>query len=117
MKIPQALGRYFADSTLRFLSFDADSGEASLSIEKEIGPESGIIRVFGASYVSLPDCFAGDGIDAVPVADLTESFWNQTPCHRDLVEHDQTVFQFFDQDGAMHFLVADSITYDIVTNS
>ena len=117
MDVPQALTRYFADSNLRLLSYDSDSNVLSVHIEKDIGPESGIISFNGVSYVAIPDCFSGDAIDALFVRDADDAFWQRTSCHTDCVEPTQTIYRIYDQDGPVHFVVAESINYEIDANS
>lgn len=117
MNVPTSLTQYFADSTLRLHSYDSNTQQLCVQIEKEIGPESGIIRFSGVSYISIPDCFSGDGIDAVSVADADDSFWRRTSCDVDCVEPTQTIFRIYDQDGPTHFVVAAKVAYSIETNT
>jgi hypothetical protein len=115
MDIPDELRAYFHDSTLMLLSYAAENRELRIKIEKEIGPEIGIITFLNVSFVSIPDCFPGDTIKATLAAELAEDFWSGYSGYPDLFETDEIVFQIHDQEGPVHLVVAKTISYEIVS--
>ncbi|MEZ5939789.1 MAG: hypothetical protein R3C18_00260 [Planctomycetaceae bacterium] len=117
MNIPQSLRSYFADATLRVLSYDSETSDLCIHVEKDVGPEFGIIRFSGVSFLSISVFFTGDGIDSIAVRDADGSFWSHSSCIPDSVEDAQAIYRIYDQDGLTHFVVADSIEYEIETVS
>lgn len=52
-------------------------------------------------------------MDSVSLANTPDSFWQRSSCNVDLTEPDQTLFRIHDEDGPVHFVVADSIEFTI----
>jgi hypothetical protein len=114
MQIPDQLRAYFHDSTLTLHSYDAENRQLLVHIEKEIGPETGIITFGDVSFISIPDCFPGDAIKATPVSELPDEFWHHYSAYLDLFEADDIAFQIYDQEGPVHLVVAKTISYEVI---
>ena len=113
MDIPDQLRAYFADSTITLQAYSAQDRQLCIRIEKEIGPETGIVTFRAVSFISIPDCFPGDAIKATPVADLSDEFWSRYSAYPDLFEPDEIAFQIYDQEGPVHVVVAKTISYEV----
>jgi hypothetical protein len=110
-ELPDALLWCFADSRVSLESYSRKSRRLVFRVEKEIGPEVGLITFQDISFINTAASFSGDGIIAVPFSELTREFYARHPACRDYVEPDDIAFQFCDQEGAMHTVVAKTIQY------
>ncbi|MBK8170190.1 MAG: hypothetical protein IPK60_07565 [Sandaracinaceae bacterium] len=108
--LPADLTSYFADSTLTIAAYDAQAETLYLEIEKEIGPESGLIVFTGVALIALPVWSRGDGMDACTLANASPKFFSISSS-RDPFDSDVLVYSSFDQDGGTGFVVAKSIEY------
>ena len=116
MEIPIALRRYFADSWLSVAEYKAEHRTLAVEIEKDIGPEKGIIRFVEVRFLSLPTSFNGEDIRAYPLAAAPGDFWMRG-ASRDCLDGDETVFELLDQDVSQsHFVAAKSIEYEILSD-
>jgi len=113
MAIPVELRSYFHDSTLTLHSYDAEDRQLLVHIEKEIGPETGIIGFGEVSFISIHQCFPGNAIRATSVPDLPDEFWSRYPAYLDVFESDDIAFQIYDQEGPVHLIVAKTISYKV----
>ena len=112
--LPIPLTRYFADSQLVLESFAREDQILVIRIEKEIGPETGLIRFAQVSFVCLPIAMAGEAIHARSIGEADSSFWFQHPFDQNDFESDDVLFELVSQDGPVHMVVAKSIRYDII---
>ena len=92
--LPPALVRHLADATVEVVSWSPAFGELLLRIRKEIGPESGLLRLGGVVVVYLPPRFT--------IAALVAT-------HRD---GDNTLFEIAEAWGESYRVVASSMEYD-----
>lgn len=117
MEIPDQLRTYFHDSTLRLHSYDSENRQLLVHIEKEIGPETGIITFHNVSFISMPDCFPGDAIEAKPQSELPDDFWGRYSAYPDLFATDDIAFQIFDQEGPVHLVIAKAVSYEVIKST
>jgi hypothetical protein len=103
--IPEELLKYFPDSEIEVSGWRPGGRELTLSIEKEIGPESGTITFRGVTYVALPTAFTAHSIRIIdhdearqilPLADMAA---------------DGVVFALEDVEGVNNVIVAESVAY------
>ena len=85
-----------------------------MRIDKEIGPESGLITFREVSFLSIHQRFPGDAIEGTPVSELPEKFWSRYPVYTDCLEPDDVAFQIYDQEGPVHLVVAKSVSYEFL---
>ena len=111
--VPVALIRYFHDSQLALLSYDKLGRVLTIRIEKEIGPEVGLIRFSHVSFVLLPTAIPGEAIRSYALREADESFWIRCQLDEREFENDDLVYEIESQDGPKYFVVAKSITYDV----
>ena len=112
--LPVALTRYFADSRLEVESFARGENTLAVRIEKEIGPETGIIAFRQVSFVSLPTAMPGESIRSRPVSEAGPEFWSLCQLDPDWFEPDDLLFEIESQDGPVYFVVAKSLGYDVL---
>ena len=106
VKLPDSLTKCIADSQADVISWNADSGELVLKITKEIGPETGLLRLTGVGYVQLPPRFEIAGIAAYDCP---------FPDHPQLkLDVDEIAISFQDSDSCAHLVVAESVEYSII---
>lgn len=113
--LPTELTRYFADSQLRVESYSDADRRLVVRIEKEIGPETGLIDFRQVSFVALPTALPGDGMRAHAIDDANPEFWVRSMLLREDLEADDVLFEIFSQDGPTYYVVAKSIAYEVVT--
>ena len=111
--IPRDLKLYFHDSTIVIQSWDEEKNNLRIRIEKEIGPEVGIISLFNVSFICMPACFVGEGFKACPVSEFADDFWSSYTGVRNDFDIDDIAFQFESQDGPVYVVVAKGIEYEI----
>jgi hypothetical protein len=109
--LPVALTRYFADSRLDFHSFSTSNLE--LRIEKDIGPETGIIRFREVSFVCLPCSLNGASIGTRPVKEADAAFWSRCLLEPDYFDPDDNLFEIWSQDGPVFYVVAKTLEYSV----
>lgn len=103
--IPEALIRYFADSDVRVLGWNPDSQELTLLVEKEIGPESGILTFAGVTYMALSTALTAESICVAP----PEEARRLLPAPE--MAADGVVFVLSDIEGVRNIIVAESLNY------
>ena len=111
--IPKKLERYFHDSTLEIQSWNQARKSLQIRIEKEIGPEKGIISLSGTSFICLPPFFPGESVRACPVKELGDDFWCRYTGVRDEFESNDIAFLFVSQEGPEHVVIAKEMKYEI----
>ncbi len=114
-ELPDVLLWCFADSRVSLESYSRESRRLVFRVEKEIGLEVGLITFQDVSFITTAESFSGDGINAVPFSELTREFYARYPACRDSVESDDIAFQFYDQEGSIHTVVAKTIQYKKLT--
>jgi hypothetical protein len=113
--LPIALTRYFADSRIDIESFAENQNTLTLRIEKEIGPETGIITFRHVSFMCLPQSMPGEAMRAKPVSAAGTEFWSRCLLESDWFDPDDNLFEIYSQDGPVYFVVAKSVDYAIRT--
>ena len=111
--LPVALTRYFADSRLEVEAFIRSGNVLAVRIEKEIGPETGVMVFQQVSFMSLPSAMPGEAIRSRPVGDAGPEFWSRCLLEREWFDPDDVLFEIESQDGPVYFVVAKSVRYDI----
>jgi hypothetical protein len=112
--LPQAMGRYLPDSDFRVVVWTSQSGELVVEIEKEIGPEKGIAKFAGVSFVNLPASMTVYAMEVRSPKELPNDFWNPTtPAPNDLDE-DDLIFVIDGSWGGRNFVVAKSVSYEVM---
>ena len=111
--LPIALTRYFADSLLTVISYDANGETLTIRIEKEIGSETGVITFGHVSFMLLSSTMLGEVIRARPVKEAGPDFWSRCRLERDWFDQDDIVFELESQDGPAYFVVAKMVDYEI----
>jgi len=104
-KLPESLTNCIADSQVDVMSWSADAGELVLRITKDVGPETGMLRIVGVSYVHLPPRFETAGIAACD---------GPSPDYPRLkLDSDEIAIAFHDPEDRVHLVVAESVDYVI----
>lgn len=102
---PESFLRYLADAECSVVSWDAVSLRLVLKIEKEIGPERGVLMFHGASLVHVPAHFtveqASSSQHSIP------EFPGVSP------EEGEWLFLFREAWGRTFYVVAQTASYDI----
>lgn len=110
-ELPEQLRRYLPDSEFRVVAWNSD--ELVIEVEKEIGPETGIAKFSGVSFVNLPTIMTVYSMQVKSPKDLSSDFWNaSTPDSRDL-ETDDLVFIIESSWGGRQFVIAKSLAYEV----
>jgi hypothetical protein len=112
--LPVALTRYFADSRLEVESFTRGENTLILRIEKDIGPETGIIVFRQVSCLFLPTSVPGESMRSYMVNQAGSEFWSRCRLADDWFDPDDVVFEIESQDGPPYFVVAKSLSYEVV---
>lgn len=113
IELPQALTRYFHDSTAQLDSYAPDGAVVQLRIEKEIGPETGLLRFHGVAFLSLHDAFPGHRIRAYPLFAGSADLWRCNATSRDRFDGDETVYEIVSLEGPIHIVIAKGLEYEI----
>src|SRR5581483_2821787 len=74
--LPLSLTRYFADSRLEVESFSRLERTLTVRIEKEIGPETGILTFRQVAFMALPTLMPGEAIRSRPVREAGPEFFS-----------------------------------------
>ena len=112
--VPVELTRYFHDSRLWVESLARGGSTLAVRIEKEIGPETGIMMFRQVSFLSLPTSMPGESIRSRPVSAAEPEFWSLCRLDRDWFDLDDVVFEIESQDGPVYFVVAKSLEYEVM---
>ena len=115
--LPVTLTRYFADSRLEVESFTRRENKLAVRIEKEIGPETGIITFRQVSFMSLPSAVPGESIRSRPIGEAAPEYWSLCRLDRNEFDSDDVLFEIVSQDGPAHFVVAKSLEYKVIAES
>ena len=114
-ELPEQMRRYLPDSEFRVAAWR--SGELLIEVEKEIGPEKGIAKFFGVSFVNLPVTMTVYSMEVKSPEELPSDFWNaSTPDRRDL-DADDLVFVIESSWGGRQFVIAKSLAYEVVQSA
>jgi len=114
MNLPDALQRYLADSELAVTSWRCDTGELTLKVEKDIGPETGRLAFRGVTHVNLPPALTVESIEVRTAETAPVDFWTVgTPRKSELGDSDY-IFLVFESFGGRFFVVAEGIEYEIL---
>ncbi|HEV2863515.1 MAG TPA: hypothetical protein VGX48_21050 [Pyrinomonadaceae bacterium] len=103
--IPEDLIRYFPDSEITMSGWRPESRELTLSIEKEVGPESGALTFTGVTYMAIATAFTASSVrisgpdEARRILPLEE------------MAADGVVFVVEDVEGVNNVIVAESLSY------
>lgn len=103
--IPEDLIRYFPDSEITVSGWRPESRELQLSIEKEIGPESGTITFGGVAYMALSTAFTAHSIRVVGLDEARQIL----PLEE--MAADGVVFVVEDIEGVKNIILAESLSY------
>jgi hypothetical protein len=103
--IPETLIRYFADSEVEVLDWNPDSRELTLSIIKDIGPESGTITFSGVTYIALSSALTAESISVAHREEARLMLPNPE------MAADGVVFVILDVDGVRNIILAESLSY------
>lgn len=101
--LPTALVSNIADSEVEILSWNAESQELVLRIEKEIGPEIGSIKLSGVGFVHLPPRFSLSSISVQR---------EEAPQIKGVIPEDGEYLYVFEESwGNTYGIIAESIEY------
>lgn len=104
LELPADLLRYIADSEVEVVSWSADSDEMVLRVTKDIGPETGLLRLKGVVSVRMPPRF-----DVAAIAAYDGPF----PDYPDLqLDEGEFAVAFQESWGAVYVVTAEGLTYD-----
>ncbi|MBA4016513.1 MAG: hypothetical protein C0483_04940 [Pirellula sp.] len=95
-------------------SFVGDENTLAVRIEKEIGPETGIIKFRQVAFMSLPTYLPGESIRSRLIAEAEVDFWSRCKLDRNEFDKDDILFEIESQDGPVYFVVAKSLDYEIL---
>ena len=112
--LPVELTRYFHDSRLEVESYTRAERLLTVRIEKEIGPETGLIIFQQITFISLPMIMPGESMIARTASEATPEFWTRCLLDYHELEPDDVVFEIVSQDGPVYFVVAKSVDYKIM---
>lgn len=101
--LPVSLTKNLSDAELEVVSWSAATQLLVLSIRKDIGPESGVLKFSGVSYVGLVPRLTLSGISITNVAP------NGVP-----IDESETVFEFSEAWGGSYCVVAESVAYEVL---
>jgi hypothetical protein len=112
--LPLGLVRHIGDSYITILTWNAAKGELVLRLDKDIGPESGLIRISGVTHVNLPPRLGLAGISCGGLERLPPGY---LATHRPMdatLDTDELAFVFHGSWGETYFVVAKAITYEVL---
>lgn len=98
--LPADLTRGLPDSEIEVLGWSAESGELSLRVRKDIGPETGVLRFHGVARVNLAPRFTISSLIARP-----------RNAEDEFADEGDVVFLFEDAWFEKGFVVAESVSY------
>jgi hypothetical protein len=98
--LPEALTIYFADSEVKVLDWNADGQALTLSVDKEIGPESGELTFTGVTYMALSSALTAESISVLPPAEAERMLPNPG------MAADGVVYAILDIEGVINIIVA-----------
>ncbi|WP_415896118.1 hypothetical protein ACMXYQ_07995 [Neptuniibacter sp. PT34_22] len=102
-ELPQHLMKNISDSEVEVLSWSAKSLELQLLIEKDIGPESGVIKFCGVGFVHMQPRISLEGVSiATSEAKYPEEV---SP------EENESLYILHESWGREFYVVAESIEY------
>ncbi len=111
--LPVQLTRYFADSRLEVSSFTRGENTLTVRVEKEIGPETGILTFRQVSFLSMPTALPGVSMRYRQISDAGPEFWTICRMDQSDFDPDDVVFEIESLDGPVYFVVAKSIGYEV----
>ena len=103
--LPDHFLTHLADAECWVSAWDATSSELVLTIEKDIGPEAGLLTFYGVSFVSMPPRFTI--IAATSSRQEVPDFPGIRP------EGDECIYVFQDAWSRAYYILAESARYDI----
>lgn len=109
--LPEQLLRYLPDSTVSVVSWDGT--RLVLSVNKEIGPEHGILEFQSVSHVNLPPTFQISGIEIGSGDYLPPSFFDTYRPNESRLDSDEKLFLFHGSWGEEFFVIASTVAYRI----
>ena len=105
LMIPEDLIRYFPDSEITVSGWLPESRELTLSIEKEIGPESGALTFTGVTYMAITVAFTAGSARISSPAEARRIL----PLEG--MAADGVVFVLEDIEGVNNVIVAESLSH------
>lgn len=103
--LPEQFLKHLADAECSVCGWDAVSSDLILNVEKEIGPETGLLTFSGVSYVSLPPRFT---------AFAATSSQQQVPDFPGICpDPNEWLYVFQDAWSQAHYVLAESARYEI----
>lgn len=103
--LPKDLMKNISDSEVEVLSWSAESQELKLLIEKELGPESGIITFSGVSLVHMPPRIS---LESISIVALESEYLKKIS-----LQENENIYLLNESWGDEFYVVAESIEYDI----
>jgi hypothetical protein len=104
--LPDQFLKCLADAECSVKSWDAASSELKLAIEKDIGPESGLLVLTGVSFVHLPPRFT------IFAATSSKAEVPDFPGVRP--EDNEWLYVFQDSWHRAHYLLAEDARYQLL---
>lgn len=104
--LPEQFLTHLADAECRVGAWDAISTELRLIVEKEIGPETGLLTFSGVSFVHMPPRFA------VFAACSSQQEVPDFPGLRP--DHNEWLYVFQDAWNQSYYVMAESARYDLI---
>jgi hypothetical protein len=114
-KLPEQLTKYLPDSELELLWWNPSRRELGLRLQKEIGPEAGVLRFGGVSHINLPPRLTIAGISCGGLAELPGDYLAKYRPGDKALDPDECAFIIRGSWGDEWFVVACSIDYQIET--
>jgi hypothetical protein len=109
--LPFSLLRYLPDADIEVVSWHGETGELVIRVVKDAGgPECGLARFRGVSFVSLPPRVNIIGLRCGGIDLLPEALRGAAPGPGEFV------FVFDASWGSPHYVVAETVTYEVVNN-
>ncbi|PQO39026.1 hypothetical protein C5Y96_03940 [Blastopirellula marina] len=101
-EIPADLRRYLADADLDVIAWDAVTGDLTIRVTKEIGPEIGTLRFVDVSYLTI--------VPHLTVESITLGIIDQPP-HGQVPDDEESIYWIHSSWGQDYCVIAKSIDY------
>jgi hypothetical protein len=111
--LPAALLQYLPDSELEVVSWSGGTDELVLRVTKDIGMEVGLLRFGEVSHVNLIPRMTVEGIDCGGLELLPPDYLETYRGNDVELSAGERVFLFRESWGAVYFVVATSVGYEI----
>lgn len=111
--LPATLMPYLADAEIEVISWEGEKGRLVLRVNKEIGPEVGLLTLSGVSHVDLPDSLTVERIESGGLDLLPTGWLGAFRPGDNALDEDERVFVIHGSWGPLHYVIARSASYEL----